>query len=131
MTKYILHMLGPPRDGQPAVIAGDRNALQRLQAAVTKALLTGCGCAQVFLSDGEPFRLALICESDMATVYTTYPDEPDPQPSQREQRPMRSLDGYVSALGLGAAQCSEAVLQSRPIAPVVIATEFLSSADLS
>lgn len=130
MTECILHILSPTRDGQPAVIAGNCNAMQRLQAALTQALLDGSGRAQLFSSDGEPFQLAVICESDMSSVYTSYLDEPDPQRSQREQRPVRSLDGYASVLALATSQSTKPKPQTNTVGSDKTAEDFLGSADI-
>ena len=91
MSDHVLHLLPPSRDGAPAIVAGDREALTALKVQLELALDSGASTTTLYCSDGEPYLLAVVHESDMSGVYTAYRDETNPVRSLREQRPMAEL----------------------------------------
>jgi hypothetical protein len=100
MNENFLHLASPERDGAPAVIAGDTEALLRLRSAINDALTGGAGAARFYSSDGEVFEMVLMREQDMGTAYTAYRNEMAPQRSLREVRRFDQLDNYAPALRL-------------------------------
>ena len=72
----ILHIYGQPFWHAPVVIAGDREALLQLQAAVTAALDTGSGVASAFVADGEGYFVCVrqLDGTAMADLKTPYTD---------------------------------------------------------
>lgn len=84
MDTPILHLIGPCRDGSPAMIAGDVVALARLRAAIDAAITNNIGMAELFSSDYEPFDLLVIAPPNMWNVCTAYAGEINPVRSQRE-----------------------------------------------
>jgi hypothetical protein len=100
MNAYFLHLASPERDGAPAVIVGDTEALLRLRNAINDALAEGAGAARFYSSDGEVYDMMLMREQDMGTAYTAYRNEVAPQRSLREVRRLAQLDNYAPALHL-------------------------------
>lgn len=84
MDTPILHLIGPCRDGSPAMIAGDIVALARLRTAIDAAIANNIGKAELFSSDYEPFDLLVVAPPDMWNVCTAYAGEINPVRSQRE-----------------------------------------------
>lgn len=84
MDTPILHLIGPCRDGSPAMIAGDVVALARLRTAIDAAIANSIGMAELFSSDYEPFDLLVIAPPNMWNVCTAYAGEVNPVRSQRE-----------------------------------------------
>lgn len=84
MDTPILHLIGPCRDGSPAMIAGDVVALARLRAAIDAAITNSVGMTELFSSDYEPFDLLVIAPPNMWNVCTAYAGEVNPVRSQRE-----------------------------------------------
>ena len=84
MDTPILHLIGPCRDGSPAMIAGDVVALTRLRVAIDAAIANSIGMAELFSSDYEPFDLLVIAPPNMWNVCTAYAGEINPVRSQRE-----------------------------------------------
>lgn len=80
----ILHLIGPCRDGSPAMIAGDVVALARLRNAIDAAIANSIGMTELFSSDYEPFDLLVIAPPNMWNVCTAYAGEINPVRSQRE-----------------------------------------------
>ena len=78
MNDHMLHLLSPARTGDPAVIAGDHQAMHTLKLLLERALQTGAAAAQFYSSDGEPFLLRIVQQTDMSTVCTTYLGELTP-----------------------------------------------------
>ncbi|GJI93120.1 hypothetical protein [Duganella hordei] len=100
MNAYFLHLASPERDGAPAVIAGDTEALLRLRNAINDAISGGAGAARFYSSDGEVYDMVLMREQDMGAAYTAYRNEVAPQRSLREVRRLEQLDNYAPALRL-------------------------------
>jgi hypothetical protein len=98
MNVNFLHLASPERDGAPAAIAGDTEALLRLRNAINDALTGGAGAARFYSSDGEIFEMVLMREQDMGTACTAYRNEMAPQRSLREVRRFDQLDNYAPAL---------------------------------
>jgi len=84
MDTPILHLIGPCRDGSPAMIAGDIVALARLRTAIDAAIANSIGMAELFSSDYEPFDLLVVAPPNMWNVCTAYAGEINPVRSQRE-----------------------------------------------
>ncbi|KQQ44708.1 hypothetical protein ASF61_21505 [Duganella sp. Leaf126] len=84
MDTPILHLIGPCRDGSPAMIAGDVVALTRLRAAIDAAIANSIGMAELFSSDYEPYDLLVVAPPNMWNVCTVYAGEINPVRSQRE-----------------------------------------------
>jgi len=84
MDTPILHLIGPCRDGSPAMIAGDVVALARLRAAIDAAIANNIGMAELFSSDYEPYDLLVVAPPNMWNVCTAYAGEINPLRSQRE-----------------------------------------------
>lgn len=84
MDTPILHLIGPCRDGSPAMIAGDVAALARLRAAIDAAIANSIGMAELFSSDYEPYDLLVIAPPNMWNVCTAYAGEINPVRSKRE-----------------------------------------------
>lgn len=99
MDTPMLHLVGPTRDGDPAIIAGDIAALMRLRAAIEAAIKTGAGSAELFCSDGEPYDLLIIASSSMHNVCTAYAGETGPVRSRRELLSLAQLCGLPGATG--------------------------------
>ena len=97
MSKNLLHMAGPTRKDSMSKIVGDIAALTNLRDAIDDALNTGSGGTQVFMSDGEPYLIAVVRENDMDPVYTTYANEVSPQRSKRETIDMEEVGNYLMA----------------------------------
>jgi len=84
METPMLHLVGPCRDGSPAMIAGDTAALMRLRAAIDAAIAYGIGSAELFSSDYEPYDLLVVAPPNMWNVCTAYAGEVNPVRSKRE-----------------------------------------------
>ena len=98
MSQNILHLLAATRLNSTSVIVGDRAALGSLRAAIDDALRSGSGGTSLYASDGEPHDVAVVLESDMDPVYTTYAFEANPARSRRETVPIDQLESYREAL---------------------------------
>ena len=96
MDTPMLHLIGPSRDGGPAMIAGDIAALKRLRAAINVAIEAGTGSTELFCSDGEPYDLLIASSRSMQNAYTAYAGEVGPLRSLREQLPVARLCGLSS-----------------------------------
>lgn len=91
METPMLHLVGPSRDGSPAMIVGDIEALTRLRAAIDAAIATGTGRTELFCSDGEPYDLLIGVPPTMYNAYTSYAGEVVPVRSRRELFSMAQL----------------------------------------
>ena len=95
MDTPMLHLVGPGRDGTPAMIAGNVEALAHLRAAIDNAIATGAARAELFCSDGEPYELLIAAPPSMRNAYTAYAGEVRPVRSKRELLPLEQLCGLV------------------------------------
>lgn len=84
MNSPMLHLIGPCRDGSPAMIAGDVAALARLRAAIDDAIANTIGMTELSSSDGEPYDLLVVAPPNMWNVCTAYTGEINPVRSLRE-----------------------------------------------
>lgn len=78
MYTPMLHLVGPTRDGGPAMIAWSIAALMRLRAAIEAAIKMVTGSVQLFCSDGEPYDLMIVAPYSMRNVYTAHARETGP-----------------------------------------------------
>lgn len=99
MSQNMLHIVAANRMNNTSVIVGDRGALARLRDAIEQALFSGSGGARLFASDGEAHNIAVVFESNMYPVYTSYANEPAPARSRRETVPIEQLRHYEAAIG--------------------------------
>jgi len=123
MDTPILHLIGPCRDGSPAMIAGDVVALARLRTAIDAAIANSIGTAELFSSDYEPFDLLVIAPPNMWNVCTAYAGEVNPVRSQRETVTLTQLwnlhnerQRYTTASQPCEASLRDAPAEQQPVA---------------
>lgn len=98
MSQNMLHIVAANRMNNISVIVGDRDALACLRDAIEQALVCGSGGASLLASDGEAHNIAVVFESNMYPVFTSYANEPAPARSRRETVPIGQLRHYPAAL---------------------------------
>ncbi|TWI62532.1 hypothetical protein IP91_04052 [Pseudoduganella lurida] len=98
MSEQMLHILGPSRRDEIAVIVGDGPALVSLRRAIDSALLCGAGGTVVYQSDGENYLLAVALQKDMSSVHTGYANDTVSHRSLREKTPIRAVKNFWPAL---------------------------------
>lgn len=108
MNDPTLHLMAQARVDNIAAIVGDRAGLEELQRAVNMALMTGSGGAFVFASDGEGYAIAVVLESQMQFVFTSYAGEAAPVRSLRELVPLQAVLNFQAALGKAQALAHDA-----------------------
>lgn len=99
MDTPMLHLVGPGRDGTPAMVAGNVEALRQLRKAIDTAIATGVARTELFCSDGEPYELLIAAPPSMRNVYTAYVGEVRPVRSKRELLPLEELCGLLLPSG--------------------------------
>ncbi|ARM83957.1 hypothetical protein [Marinobacter salarius] len=69
-----LHIYAQEFFHTPAVIAGNREALEMLKRAVDKALAQGVAEFETFQNDGEGYDCTVVCgtEDEMNNLYSAY-----------------------------------------------------------
>lgn len=123
MDTPILHLIGPCRDGSPAMIAGDVAALGRLRDAIDAAIANTIGMAELFSSDYEPYDLLVVAPPNMWRVCTAYAGEINPVRSLRETITLTQLwnlhnkrQHYTTNTERGEAGLCEDRVEHRPVA---------------
>lgn len=98
MDTPMLHLVGPYRDGTPAMIAGSVEALKHLRTAIDNAIANGAASTELFCSDGEPYNLLIAAPTSMRNAYTAYAGEVRPVRSKRELLSLEQLCGLTPPL---------------------------------